>query len=90
MGREQGAVLVGVVNRLHTEGLRREATIYGSFSHEDAGRLRRVRVRLRQEDVDGATGAWRNRHEVVVQGDAEPPGTGVRMRMVTAFEVNPE
>lgn len=87
LGREQGALLVGVVNRLHAEESHREATIYGSFDHDDSARPRRVRVRLRPEDVDRATGAWRHGLEVAVRGDLEPRGTGVRMRAVTAFTV---
>ncbi|WP_255949929.1 hypothetical protein [Streptomyces odontomachi] len=88
LGREVGAVLRGMVSRLSSEEQGyREATIYGSFEHEDAERFRRVRVRLRPEDVDRATDAWRNRYEVAVRGDLEPRGTGVRMRAVTAFAV---
>ncbi|MEU6761590.1 hypothetical protein ABZ916_03600 [Streptomyces sp. NPDC046853] len=91
LGRETGAILHGFVTKLHTEDRdNREATIYGSFLHEDVGRSRRVRVRLRPEDVDPATRAWRNGFEVAVTGDVESRGTGVRMRDVAAFVVRPE
>lgn len=90
LGREQGAVLYGVVTRLHAEDGLREATVYGSFEHEDFARPRRVRVQLRPEDVDRATEAWRHHLEVAVRGDLEPRGVGVRMRGVTAFTVQQE
>ncbi|UUU28421.1 hypothetical protein JIX55_26620 [Streptomyces sp. DSM 40750] len=54
--REEGAVLRGVVTRLSGQG-DRQATIYGSLLHEDASRVRSVRVELRPEDVDRATAA---------------------------------
>jgi hypothetical protein len=41
-------------------------------------------------DVDRAAEAWRNRYEVLVKGDVEPRGNGVRMREVTAFVMAPE
>lgn len=91
LGRETGAILRGVVTKLQTEDWdNREATIYGTFLHDDVARSRRVRVRLRPEDVDPATRAWRNGFDVAVTGDVEPRGTGVRMRDVTAFVVRPE
>ncbi|MET8247853.1 hypothetical protein ABZV31_27695 [Streptomyces sp. NPDC005202] len=86
--REEGAVLHGVVTRLSGQG-DRQATIYGSLDHEDASRVRSVRVELRAEDVDKATVAWRDGLEVAVHGDVEPYGTGVRMRGVRAFVVRP-
>ncbi|MFD4696697.1 hypothetical protein [Streptomyces niveus] len=90
LGHERGAVLHGMVTRLHAEDHgSREATVYGSFEHEDYARVRHVRVRLRPDDVDRATEAWRNRYEVLVKGDVEPRGNGVRMRDVTAFVVVP-
>ncbi|MEV8018419.1 hypothetical protein AB0O76_19185 [Streptomyces sp. NPDC086554] len=56
LGRETGAILHGFVTKLHTEDRdNREATISGSFLHEDVGRSRRVRVQLRPEDIDPAT-----------------------------------
>ncbi|MFJ1731264.1 hypothetical protein [Streptomyces sp. NPDC088254] len=90
LGREEGAVLHGVVTKLHRDVNPREATIYGSFLHEDALRQRRVRVELRADDIDNATEAWRHGWEVEVTGDLEPRGTGVRMRGVTVFAVRPE
>ncbi|MFJ2173922.1 hypothetical protein ACIOHE_13540 [Streptomyces sp. NPDC087851] len=91
LGHEAGAVLRGVVTRLHAEHLgSREATVYGFFEHEYAARMRNVRVRLRREDIDPATDAWRNRYEVLVEGDTEPRGNGVKMRHVSAFVVRPE
>ncbi|MET9368269.1 hypothetical protein ABZY00_10525 [Streptomyces griseoflavus] len=90
VGRESGAVLVGMVKDLRAEDGRREATVYGSFEHEDSGRPRRVRVQLNPEHVDRATDAWRHRLEVVLRGDLEPHGTGLRMRAVTAFAVRQE
>ncbi|MEV1026785.1 hypothetical protein [Streptomyces sp. NPDC050264] len=91
LGREVGAVLHGFVIKLHTDGRDyREATIYGSFLHEDVGRSRRVRVSLRPEDVDAATRAWRNGQEIAVTGDTEGRGAGLRMSDVTAFVVRPE
>ncbi|MCF4139378.1 hypothetical protein L1856_25365 [Streptomyces sp. Tue 6430] len=90
LGREEGAVLNGVVTKLHRDVHPREATIYGSFLHEDALRQRRVRVELRAEDIDRAADAWRAGLEVAVAGDLEPRGTGVRMRRVTMFVVRPE
>ncbi|MFD4765614.1 hypothetical protein [Streptomyces niveus] len=79
-----------MVTRLHAEDHgSREGTVYGSFEHEDYARMRHVRVRLRPDDVDRATEAWRNRYEVLVKGDVEPRGNGVRMRDVTAFVVVP-
>ncbi|MBT3152692.1 hypothetical protein HTV45_17735 [Streptomyces sp. CHD11] len=90
LGREEGAVLNGVVTKLHRDVIPREATIYGSFLHEDAPRQRRVRVELRAEDVDRAADAWPAGLEVAVAGDLEPRGTGVRMRRVTRFVVRPD
>ncbi|MCX2922133.1 hypothetical protein [Streptomyces sp. NEAU-W12] len=90
LGREEGAVLNGVVTKLHRDVNPREATIYGSFLHEDTPRQRRVRVELRAEDIDRAADAWRAGLEVVVAGDLEPRGTGVRMRRVTRFVVRPD
>ncbi|MGP2435680.1 hypothetical protein [Streptomyces sp. JW3] len=87
LGRERGAVLVGVVTRLRAEDGDREATVYGSFEHENYARTRRVRVLLDPEHVDRATDAWRDGMEVVVEGDLEPRGNGLRMRTVTAFAV---
>jgi hypothetical protein len=87
LAHEEGAVLHGVVTRLRAEEGEREATIYGSFLHEDSGRVRSVRVELRPQDVDQATTAWRHGLEVAVTGDLEPRGTGVRMRVVTGFAV---
>jgi hypothetical protein len=87
LAHEEGAVLHGVVTRLRAEEDEREATIYGSFLHEDSGRVRSVRVELRPQDVDQATTAWRHGLEVAVTGDLEPRGTGVRMRAVTGFAV---
>lgn len=90
LGREQGAILQGVVTKLQRDRDPREATIYGSFVHEDSPRQRRVLVELRPEDVDAAVRAWRQGVEVVVTGDLEPRGTGVRMRGVTVFTVGAE
>ncbi|MFD0070534.1 hypothetical protein, partial [Streptomyces sp. NPDC127574] len=90
LGREQDAVVHGVVTKLHRDVSPREATIYGSLLHEDSLRQRRVRVELRPEDLDKATDAWRHGLEVAVTGDLEPRGTGVRMRRVTLFTVGPE
>lgn len=90
LGREEGAVLNGVVTKLHRDVNPREATIYGSFLQDDTLRQRRVRVELRAEDVDRAAEAWRRGLEVTVAGDLEPRGTGVRMRGVTRFVVRPE
>lgn len=90
LGREEGAVLHGVVTNLHRDVHPREATIYGSFLQDDTLRQRRVRVELRTEDVDRAAEAWRRGLEVTVAGDLEPRGTGVRMRRVTMFAVRPE
>ncbi|MDX3632682.1 hypothetical protein PV728_20900 [Streptomyces europaeiscabiei] len=87
--REEGAVLRGVVTRLSGQG-DRQATIYGSLLHEDASRVRSVRVELRPEDVDRATAAWLDGFEVAVEGDVEPYGNGVRMRGVRAFVVRPQ
>lgn len=87
--REEGAILNGVVTRLSGQD-DRQATIYGSLLHEDASRVRSVRVELRPEDVDKATAAWLDGFEVAVHGDVEPYGTGVRMRGVRAFVVRPE
>ncbi|MEU3253094.1 hypothetical protein [Streptomyces sp. NPDC006997] len=90
LGREAGAMLRGVVAKLHWDASPREATVYGSFLHEDSPRYRRVRVELRPEDVARATEAGHNGWEVTVRGDVEPRGTGVRMRGVTEFVVRPE
>ena len=90
LGREEGAMLHGVVTKLHWDVTPREATVYGSLLHEDSQRHRRVRVELWAEDVDRATEAGRNGWEVTVRGDLEPRGTGVRMRGVTEFVVRPE
>lgn len=90
LGREEGAVVRGVVMKLHRDVHPREATIYGSLLPEESLRQRRVRVELRPEDIDKATDAWRDGLEVAVTGDLEPRGTGVRMRGVTAFVVRPE
>lgn len=90
LGREEGAVLHGVVTKLHRDVAPREATIFGSFLHEDTQRQRRVRVELRAEDIDRAADAWRDGWEVTVTGDLEPRGTGVRMRGVREFVVRPE
>ncbi|MEU9340456.1 hypothetical protein AB0D74_04430 [Streptomyces sp. NPDC048278] len=90
LGREEGAVLHGVVMKLHRDVNPREATIYGYLVHEDTSRQRRVRVELRPEDLDKATDAWRRGLEVSVTGDLEPRGTGVRMRGVSVFVVQPE
>ncbi|MFG3033998.1 hypothetical protein ACGFZJ_36540 [Streptomyces sp. NPDC048253] len=87
--REEGAVLHGVVTRLSGQD-DRQATIYGSLLHEDASRVRSVRVELRPEDVERATAAWLDGFEVAVHGDVEPYGTGVRMRGVRAFVVRPQ
>jgi hypothetical protein len=87
LGREEDAVLHGVVQKLHRDVHPREATIFGSFLHEDHRRQRRVRVELRAEDIDRATEAWRDGWEVTVTGDLEPRGTGVRMRGVSGFVV---
>ncbi|MFD8370471.1 hypothetical protein ACFV2Z_06795 [Streptomyces sp. NPDC059688] len=87
LGREEGAVLHGVVTKLHRDVNPREATIYGYLVHEVTGRQRRVRVELRPEDIDKATDAWRRGLEVAVTGDLEPRGAGVRMRRVAAFMV---
>lgn len=87
--REEGAILHGVVTRLSGQG-DRQATIYGSLLHEDASRVRSVRVELRPEDVDKATAAWLDGFEVAVRGDVESYGTGMRMRGVRAFVVRPE
>ncbi|MEV5987183.1 hypothetical protein AB0L85_19500 [Streptomyces sp. NPDC052051] len=86
--REEGTVLHGVVTRLSGQD-DRQATIYGSLLHEDASRVRSVRVELRAEDVDKATVAWLDGFEVAVHGDVEPYGTGMRMRDVRAFVVRP-
>lgn len=80
LAHESDAILRGMVTRLRREEGEREATIYGSFAHEDFARLRKVRVALRPEDLDQATVAFRDRLEVTVTGDVEPSGTGVRMR----------
>ncbi|MFE4989921.1 hypothetical protein ACFRH4_01015 [Streptomyces mirabilis] len=90
LGREQDAVLHGVVTKLHRDRDPREATIYGSLLHEDSPRQRRIRVELRPEDIDKAADAWRQGLEVAVKGDLEPRGTGMRMRRVTAFLVRQE
>ncbi|MEU2772707.1 hypothetical protein ABZ646_07195 [Streptomyces sp. NPDC007162] len=90
LGREEGAVLHGVVMKLHRDMNPREATIYGYLVHEDTSRQRRVRVELRPEDLDKANDAWRRGLEVSVTGDLEPRGTGVRMRGVSVFVVQPE
>ncbi|MFC8834560.1 hypothetical protein ACFT8V_15355 [Streptomyces griseoincarnatus] len=90
LGREEGAVLHGVVQKLHRDVHPREATIFGSFLHEDHRRQRRVRVELRAEDIVRAAEAWRDGWEVTVTGDLEPRGTGVRMRGVSGFVVRPE
>ncbi|MBE4734863.1 hypothetical protein [Streptomyces caniscabiei] len=87
--REQGALLRGVVTRLSGQD-DRQATIYGSLRHEDASRVRSVRVELRPEDVDSATAAWLDGFEVAVEGDVEPYGNGVWMRDVRAFVVRPQ
>lgn len=81
---------VGVVTKLHWDVSPREATVYGSLLHGDSPRHRRVRVVLRAEDIDRATEAGRNGWEVMVRGDLEPRGTGVRMRGVTEFVVRPD
>ncbi|MCX4882180.1 MULTISPECIES: hypothetical protein [unclassified Streptomyces] len=86
--REEGTVLHGVVTRLSGQD-DRQATIYGSLLHEDASRVRSVRVELRPEDVERATAAWLDGFEVAVHGDVEPYGTGVRMRGVRRFVVRP-
>ncbi|MFI6804458.1 hypothetical protein ACIBO6_05500 [Streptomyces luteogriseus] len=90
LGREENAVLNGVVTKLRRDVNPREATIYGSFLHDEALRQRSVRVELRAEDIDRAADAWRQGLEVAVAGDLEPRGTGVRMRRVTMFVVRPE
>ncbi|WP_405556821.1 hypothetical protein OHV08_23530 [Streptomyces canus] len=90
LGREDGAMLHGVVTKLHWDVSPREATVYGSLLHGDSPRHRRVRVVLRAEDIDRATEAGRNGWEVMVRGDLEPRGTGVRMRGVTEFVVRPD
>ncbi|WP_445280037.1 hypothetical protein [Streptomyces sp. DSM 118148] len=90
LGREENAVLNGVVTKLRRDVTPHEATIYGSFLHEDVLRQRSVRVELRAEDIDNAADAWRRGLEVAVAGDLEPRGTGVRMRRVTMFVVRPE
>ncbi|GGP71253.1 hypothetical protein GCM10010278_56170 [Streptomyces melanogenes] len=90
LGREEGAMLHGVVTKLHWDVNPSEATVYGSLLHADSLRHRRVRVELRAEDIDRATEAGRNGWEVTVRGDLEPRGTGVRMRGVTEFVVRPE
>jgi hypothetical protein len=90
LGREEGAVLHGLVTKLHRDMHPREATIYGSLLHEDAQRQRSVRVELRPEDIDKAADAWKHGLEVAVTGDLEPRGTGVRMRRLTTFAVRPE
>ncbi|MGW2790790.1 hypothetical protein ACWC9H_12800 [Streptomyces sp. NPDC001251] len=90
LAREQDAVLHGVVTKLHRDVNPREATIYGSFLHEDSQRQRSVRVELRPEDLDKAADAWRHGLEVAVTGDLEPRGTGVRMRRVGTFAVRPD
>jgi hypothetical protein len=90
LGREDGAMLYGVVTKLHWDVSPREATVYGALVHEDSSRHRRVRVELRAEDIDRATEAGRNGWEVMVRGDLEPRGTGVRMRGVTEFVVRPD
>ncbi|MFD9876640.1 hypothetical protein, partial [[Kitasatospora] papulosa] len=64
--REDGAELQGMVTRLRHEDGWREATIYGSFVHEDSARMRKVRVSLRAEDLDQATLAFRHGAEVRV------------------------
>ncbi|MCT9107871.1 hypothetical protein N4G69_19885 [Streptomyces mirabilis] len=90
LGREAGAVLHGVVTKLNRDVAPPEATVYGDIIREDFQRQRSVRVELRPEDIDKAADAWRRGLEVVVKGDLEPRGTGVRMRQVTAFAVRPE
>ncbi len=90
LGREEGAVLHGVVKKLHRDVHPREATIFGSFLHDDYRRQRSVRVELRAEDIDRAADAWRFGWEVTVTGDLEPRGTGVRMRGVREFTARPE
>jgi hypothetical protein len=90
LGREAGAVLHGVVTKLNRDVAPPEATVYGDIVREDFQRQRSVRVELRPEDIDKAADAWRRGLEVVVKGDLEPRGTGVRMRQVTAFTVRPE
>jgi hypothetical protein len=90
LGREDGAVLRGVVTKLHRDVNPREATIYGFFHHDDAQRQRSVRIELRAEDIERATEAWKHGWEIVVTGDLEPRGTGVRMRGVAQFAVHPE
>ncbi|MFJ4755617.1 hypothetical protein [Streptomyces sp. NPDC088763] len=89
LGREEDAVLHGVVTKLHRDVRPREATIFGSFFQDDARRQRSVRVELRAEDIDRATDAWRHGWEITVTGNLEPRGTGVRMRGVTDFVVRP-
>lgn len=90
LGREENAILHGVVTKLHWDVNPREATVYGSFLHDDSQRHRSVRVVLRAQDIDRATEAGRNGWEVAVSGDVEPRGTGVRMREVRNFVVRPE
>jgi hypothetical protein len=90
LGREEGAILHGVVKKLHRDMHPREATIFGSFLHDEDRRQRSVRVELRAEDIDRAADAWRDGWEVTVTGNLEPRGTGVRMRGVTGFVVRPE
>ncbi|MDT0422985.1 hypothetical protein [Streptomyces evansiae] len=90
LGREENAILHGVVTKLHWDVNPHEATVYGSFLNDDSQRHRSVRVVLRAEDVDRATEAGRNGWEIAVSGDVEPRGTGVRMRGVRDFVVRPE
>ncbi|MEV4865843.1 hypothetical protein [Streptomyces ossamyceticus] len=90
LGREENAVLFGVVTKLNRDVNPREATIYGSLPRDDFYRQRSVRVELRPEDIDKAADAWRHGLEVAVRGDLEPRGTGMRMRRVTTFTVRQE
>ncbi|MGW0630336.1 hypothetical protein [Streptomyces sp. NPDC002758] len=73
-GRELTKRLHGVVTRLNRDVAPPEATVYGSFLHEDSVRGRKVRVELRPKDIDRAADAWRRGLEVVVEGDLEPRG----------------
>ncbi|MFE2277140.1 hypothetical protein ACFXAE_07715 [Streptomyces sp. NPDC059454] len=68
----------------------RIADILETLAVVESRRPRRVRVQLNPEHVDRTTDAWRHRLEVVLRGDLEPHGTGLRMRAVTAFAVRQE
>ncbi|MEU5402627.1 hypothetical protein ABZ348_25375 [Streptomyces sp. NPDC005963] len=84
LGQESGVVLRGMVIRLRRDVEPPEATVYGSFDHDES-RQRRVRVDLHADHLDRATAAFRDRLEVAVTGDTEPSGSGVRLRRVSHF-----